>query len=922
MKHKRQTISKKFNHQLALLMGAAFVLITIVPNGVSAQSPWEKLEKRPSTLGLENGTQTLHGGKFTLKLAKASQTVAALSPDSEPNFDFTPGERLKVRSSDSLYHLGDINLRIKRAGDTTWTRYSTAAKRKAIVALPATGNVLAVADLTNTLPASIPVDVKRYWLIDKGILTMQFRITNTSKEDVEIGDLGMPVIFNNIMEGKTLEAAHATNVFYDPYIGEDAGYLQVTRLSGHGPALIVIPSGHTPFEAYNPLLDDRTPRGITFEGFYEWMVHSKASAGKEWKAAEPWNLPTSHIIKPNETYTVGLSFILSNSIKNIENTLAAYKRPVAVGVPGYVLPQDVDARLFLRYGHEVKSINAEPAKSLQVQKLADVKPGVQTYSVKGITWGRARLTITYDDGIVQTINYKVVKPEATLVKDFGRFLTNEQWYENDKDPFGRNHSVITYDYEKHAQVTQDGRVWISGLSDEGGAGSWLGAMMKEFVEPDKTEVNKLQLFVNHTIWGGLQHNSGPDKYGVKKSMFYYQPDSLPPGTYDKSINYNTWAAWNHKAANDIGRSYNYPHVAAAHWVLYRLARNHVGLVTEKDWQFYLTNAYGTAMGMVKLAPYYVQFGQMEGTVFYMILNDLKAEGWTKQAQLLEAEMKKRALHWSTLQYPFGSEMPWDSTGQEEVYVWSKYFGYNDKADVTINAILGYMPTIPHWGYNGSARRYWDFLYGGKLSRIERQLHHYGSGINAIPMLMDYRTHPKDLYMLRVGYGGTMGAISNINQDGFGSAAFHSFPSTLKPDGLSGDYGPNFFGYAMNTATYILNDANLGWLAFGGNLTKSGDEVNTKVTTAAKSSLFIAPAGLWITLNAGEIKDAKYNIRTGAVTLILENADAYTPVAYVKIEQNLPSAKKYILKGYSLNQRKLYAVKLSKSSTTTVVATSN
>ena len=38
--------------------------------------------------------------------------------------------------------------------------------------------------------------------------------------------------------------------------------------------------------------------------------------------------------------------------------------------------------------------------------------------------------------------------------------------------------------------------------------------------------------------------------------------------------------------------------------------------------------------------------------------------------------------------------------------------------------------------------------------------------------------------------------------------------------LSGDYGPNFFGHAWNTATYVVNDPELGWQAFGGNLIAS------------------------------------------------------------------------------------------------------
>ena len=50
------------------------------------------------------------------------------------------------------------------------------------------------------------------------------------------------------------------------------------------------------------------------------------------------------------------------------------------------------------------------------------------------------------------------------------------------------------------------------------------------------------------------------------------------------------------------------------------------------------------------------------------------------------------------------------------------------------AILAYMPTIPSWTYNGNARRYWDFLFGGELQRVYKtpDLHHYGSELNAIP----------------------------------------------------------------------------------------------------------------------------------------------------------------------------------------------
>ncbi len=55
----------------------------------------------------------------------------------------------------------------------------------------------------------------------------------------------------------------------------------------------------------------------------------------------------------------------------------------------------------------------------------------------------------------------------------------------------------------------------------------------------------------------------------------------------------------------------------------------------------------------------------------------------------------------------------------------------------------------------------------------------------------------------------MGPLTNIDEKGFASAAFHSFPDRMAFDGYTGDYGPNFFGHALNTATYLTHDDQLG-----------------------------------------------------------------------------------------------------------------
>jgi hypothetical protein len=289
--------------------------------------------------------------------------------------------------------------------------------------------------------------------------------------------------------------------------------------------------------------------------------------------------------------------------------------------------------------------------------------------------------------------------------------------------------------------------------------------------------------------------------------------------------------------------------------------------------------------MVRFAPNYAKFGQMEGDIFLAVLHDLKREGWNEEAAKVEEVLKARADEWRKLEYPFGSEMPWDSTGQEEVYAVCKYFGFDDKSQVALNSILGYMPTLPHWGYDGCARRYWDFLYGAKhgpLSRYERQLHHYGSGINAIPVLAEYRDHPDDFYLLRVGYAGTMGALSNIDQEGFASAAFHSFPDTLKWDGYSGDYGPNFFGHAMNIGTYIINHPEFGWQAYGGNVTQNGTNVAVEPRDSFRKRIFVAPLDLLLTLDAGTFD--RIEIGSETVRVGLNAASEHTPLARLRIDE--------------------------------------
>lgn len=896
------------------------LLLASVPTLIPAQAAFA--EAQPAKKVFPPIAKTAYNTPtFDLALRTDTQTLAHLSPSGDAAFDYVPAAREAERAGDGYVHIGDIHIRLK-SGDGAWQDYSSAHARKPIVKLVARGDILAAADITASMGAGIPLRVERQWVNDNGVLALRFTLVNSSNAPVEIGALGMPMVFDNIILDRDLDQAHAQASFVDPYIGRDAGYLQVTRLNGQGPALLVLPEKNTPLEAYRPVLEaraapkddiftDRSPRTQVSEGFYDWTVASKGFVNKEWAKAGPqWNDATSIILAPGQSRTIGLRFVTAPSIRAIEDTLVANKRPVAVGIPGYVVPTDQSASLYLKSASPVAKIESFPVGALTATPV-ESSAGSARYDVKASGWGQARLTVTYADGQAQTVSYYITKPLEQVMADIGHFTTTNQWFEGKNDPFHRSPAILSYDREENKILTQDGRVWVSGMSDEGGAGSWVAAAIKQLDNPNAEEVAKLERLVNETVIGHLQVAEGAQAGAVKKSLFYYDPKEFPD-YYDPAINWKNWTAWSKKDSDDLGRSYNYPHVAIGHWVLYRLARENQGLVKQHDWRFYLDWAYRTSVAMMRDAPYYAQFGQMEGDIFLDILKDLKREGLTAQATEMEKLMKGRADHWRTLKYPFGSEMAWDSTGQPEVYAWMRYFGYQPQADVTKEVILGYDPTIPSWGYNGNARRYWDFLYGGKVSRIERQIHHYGSALNAVPLFDAYRQNPDDLHLLRVAYGGMMGGITNIDQQGFGSAAFHSWPDIMKWDAISGDYGMGFYGHAIASATYAVKDKDLGWLGFGGKVTDDAGKVHIVPQDGARRRLFIAPAGLWITLEAGRIASADYDGTSGQVVLTLDPAAA-TSKARLLFETTTKDGKPYALGGATAD-RGGYAIPLSATAT--------
>ena len=148
-------------------------------------------------------------------------------------------------------------------------------------------------------------------------------------------------------------------------------------------------------------------------------------------------------------------------------------------------------------------------------------------------------------------------------------------------------------------------------------------------------------------------------------------------------------------------------------------------------------------------------------------------------------------------------------------------------------------------------------------------------------------------------------------------AFHSFPDTMKWDPITGDVGLNVFGHAFNTATYLVNHPDFGWQSFGGNVSVSGTTVSVTPLDSFRMRFYIAPAGLWLTLDAGQFQKVEYDSSNKAVKVTLAASDSYTPSARLRIEQpaTISGVGTYSVTGTYTKEREATVVPLGSSATT-------
>ncbi len=206
----------------------------------------------------------------------------------------------------------------------------------------------------------------------------------------------------------------------------------------------------------------------------------------------------------------------------------------------------------------------------------------------------------------------------------------------------------------------------------------------------------------------------------------------------------------------------------------------------------------------------------------------------------------------------------------------------------MNAVLAYAHSVPNWGYHGSARRFWDYVYNGceELNEgIERVLHHYDSGLNALPLMHAYNINPDDIYLLEVGIGSITGPLTNIQLNGASSMGVHGNPSKLIHDYYDADYGMSFYGLASLQSAYAVNHSMIGQaVCYLCDLTTSTDNTvwNVIPRDAFHHRVYIEPLGTAFSLDTGMIDSVVVDWRAKTVVLLLSAVPSPAPFTVYRL----------------------------------------
>lgn len=585
-----------------------------------------------------------------------------------------------------------------RTGDGEWQTLSEAKLQSA----SSVENKL----IYSSDPSQSLLKATQTFTTDGTALDWNLELESTSNAPVEIGDLSVSVPAAG-PRGEDPKQIFEHGFVRHQFISGNGSFLYFIRASGVPPFLIVTVKPGTKLEYFG---------GGFGRGGAQVFVHSGLTAGNEKRGT--WRQPNTFLKlggagDKDSKVSYGFRFHWAKSYDEMRDILFKEGLFDIRAVPGMTIPEDLSAKFSLHTKAKIESIEAEFPTQTKIAELREPQRDVHVYEVTFKKLGENMLTIHHDGGRKTYLEYFITEPLETLIKKRAAFIIDRQqirdpsrWWDGVFGPYDMKNKVVRTIDDPDIFV---GRMVYTLTCDDPGLSKAPYVAEKNVSFPDQKEIQGLEYYLEHFVWGKLQRTDKetPYPYGVYGTPNWYVDRDpmrrrawargsakLPNGTSAEILaagmtNLQS-SQTNSTAVRDLGkehvfRSYDYPHVVMLYFHMYEIAKKYPTMSKYLDAAGYLDRAYQTARAFFtypyEIYPSYYEtykWGLYNELVVLKLADALEREGFPDRAAWLRAEWEKKVKYFVyDDRYPFRSEYAFDRTAFESSYALAKYGATHD-----------------------------------------------------------------------------------------------------------------------------------------------------------------------------------------------------------------------------------------------------
>lgn len=752
---------------------------------------------------------------------------------------------------------------------------------------------------------------------DGGILRWTLALRNLGASPIDVGDLALPLPMHSSFDAKEPPTA---SVLKHSFISGHGSYLFWMRSNSVGPYLVMTPepTTHLEYWDHSPTRPKQAPpigqqQAQRQRPAFRAYIHSAAVAETIQAAGGRWRQPhTKLTLAPGEEKVYGFQLAWAQDYSAVRDRLVNANLLDVDVAPGMTVPSDLSVSVAIRSKTGIQELLPEHPEQTTIEPIGE-RGGRKLYRVKFSRLGENVLTVRQPDDRLTRLEFFATEPVETLLHKRAAFITKHQVHDASK---WYNGLLAEWAMDTHVQLGPDNydrikswRVYEVTCDDPGlSKPAYLASKNAEF--PDPAQVQALDDYIEHFVWGGLQRTTDEKySYGIYGILDWKQNrDSPDPGP---------------KGKLHIWRPYDYPHIVVMYWNMYRIARDYPGIPMKLEKAVYLERAYGTALGMFTIPMEVTNWSAYE-TGFYnervipQLIEELQANHRHDEAEALRGHWEKKvAFFVNGGANLFGSEYAFDSTGFESTQAIARYaLAHPQTPGTTPDATAKFAVTQMQAnlfcrGVVEKAYYYYGSDYRGGAGDSFTLTYMSQMGGWAV---LDHALHERRVpdATVRLGYASYLSAFALMNTGTAASNYGYWFPGAENDGGSGGGFEPaaygmtwlgqphhrgpwyyssesdlGYCGAVRTAATVVADDPVFGRFCFGGEMQETASSLEIVPRDGVRRRLHLRTSGHQIDLELSGARFVKekaiiWSAQNSRITFQIETEPAASGVVELQL----------------------------------------